>query len=147
MRTLISTAFMSLDGVLRLVKPPHSLPATTNRTAVSRATSPEAAPERDHPHSHRELGYDLTRDCSHQLLDLGRVRCAVNRDLETGHFPSALDLHAFDSDPVVAVASHRHRPPARGLQHIQAPVRAHRPEEDVVIGGKQVLKHTGSMPT
>lgn len=106
---------------------------------------PEAALERDYPNSHRELGSDLTRDRSHQLLNHGFVWCAVNRDLKTGHFPSELNLHALDSDPVVAIASHRHRLPARWLKHIRASIRAHRPEEIVVIGRKQVLKHTISM--
>lgn len=103
--------------------------------------------ERDHPDSHRKLGTDLTCDRSHQLLNHGFVRYAVNSDLKAGHFPSELNLHALDSDPVVAIASHRHRSPARRPKHIRGPIRSHRPEEIVVIGRKQVFKHTNSMLT
>ncbi|MFH9613189.1 hypothetical protein ACH4MM_05410 [Streptomyces pratensis] len=121
--------------------------AAVSRNVIPKPTMPAAVLERDYPDSHRELGSDLTRDRSHQLLNNGFVRCAVNRDLKAGHFPGELNLHALDSDPVVAIASHRHRPPACWLKHIRAPVRAHRPEEIVVMGRKQVLKHINSMPT
>lgn len=103
--------------------------------------------ERDHPESHRKLGTDLTCDRSHQLLNHGFVRYAVTSDLKAGHFPSELNLHALDSDPVVAIASHRYCSPSCRPKHIRGPIRSHRPEEIVVIGRKQVFKHPNGMPT